>query len=111
LKEGSDICFLLFFTQKEEILMFISSIQSVDTGGHVTVEELVIENGGELKAIGITADSIVGYSADSILEAELEDELFVCNTKNKLDQYVPKTVSSIVWGLFTAGGEVEWIAL
>jgi hypothetical protein len=93
------------------MLMYISSMQSVDTGGHVTIEELKVENGGALKAIGITADSIVGYSTDSILEAELGDELFVCNNKHTLDQYVPKIVSLIVWGLFTAGGEVEWIAL
>lgn len=85
--------------------MFISSIRQVDTGGHITIEELEIENGGELKVIGISDDCIVGYRTSSILEAEQSDELFVCYTKPSLKEYVSKTVATIAWGIFTEGEE------
>lgn len=86
--------------------MFISTIQSVDTGGHVKIEELKIENGGDLKVIGVSEDCIVGYSTNSILEAKEEHELFVCYTKKSLEMHVAAVVATIAWGLFT-GGEFD----
>jgi hypothetical protein len=85
--------------------MFISTIRQADTGGHITVEELVIENGEDLKLICISDDCIVGYRVSSIFEAEVSDELFVCYNKSSLEEYVSKTVATIAWGIFTKGEE------
>ena len=85
--------------------MFISSMQTVEAGSQISVEELLIENGGNLKMICVSDDFIVGYSTSSILKAEEDHEIFVCYTRRDLDKHVTFVVATIAWGFFTDGGE------
>ena len=79
--------------------MYISFVQTLDTGGHIKIEELLIENGGELKSIGICDEFIVGYRT-TVTESEGDDELFVVSTRKALENELPPIIAMIAWGIF-----------
>ncbi|MEQ2529113.1 hypothetical protein WMO40_20780 [Bacillaceae bacterium CLA-AA-H227] len=85
--------------------MFISLMKTVEAGSDISVEELHVENGGDVKMICVSQESIVGYSTSSFKVAEEKHELFVCYTKKELEKYVSPVVATIAWGFFTDGGE------
>lgn len=79
--------------------MYISFVQTLNIGGHIKKEELLIENGGELKSIRICDEFIVGYRTTDT-ETETDDELFVVSTRKGLEKELPPIIAMIAWGIF-----------
>jgi hypothetical protein len=79
--------------------MYIKSNNTYNTGGGCMMKELVIENGGELKSITITAEAIVGNNIvwyDSETELDHFDNVLWIVTDVESLSCIPTVLQTIV---------------